>query len=1099
MGDSTVRLLFLGDASSAVRSVRTLDGSFGGLGRAAKTAQLALASLAVGGIAFAIKEAASFEKTLNVLQATSGATARDMKTLAAEAKRLGADTKLPATSARDAAEAMLELSKGGLSVNQVLKATRGVLQLSTAAQISNAEAAKITARALNAFSLAGEEASHVADVLANAAVASTGEINDFALGLQQSSALAKSYGLSIEETVGALMRLADAGIVGSDAGTLLKRTLQTLEPTTDRAAALMDKLGLHTVNTRDGQLKLNETIALFTEKLMAIDPVQRRQIINTLAGSDAARAWNILLTEGAGKQEKATETASRHGTAQKIAEAQTKGLSGAIEGLKSAASTLAITLGTELLPHLTEGVKKFSAWASELAENEQAQRQLEDAIRFTVSALRDMAAALKTVADLVGGWDELFKLLITGFLVGKVVGLAGGFKLLAGAGGIGGANTAALALRSNLLGIAAIGSITIRLRILADEDVPSWVKALIIGQISPLGAAIYGGKKLFGGDDDKDTGAGFTGVVPDPRGKGGGLIPNRAVLAPGADRPGVATKTIVTDFVSRIAEVMGADRLVIGTGTRHNQMTTSGNVSQHWTGNAADIPASGETLTRMGQAALIAAGADPAWAKRQRGGLYNIGGFQIIFNSNIGGNHFNHLHVGIRDGTEIPGSSQPSEDSAAARSTDTPQRTATHKIDLSSGGKKKAKATIDLAEEEEIQSVTSKLAFIGARLDDVPARIAARLRTRIGEIRKLLGGIVTEEEGQKAGRQAENLMGQLGRAINLQKLYEKAPDLRGAIKKALVDGIVTEKELATIRARFERIQDALKEMVDEIGTLFGDAAGNVIGRALSVFDAQTDAFRTPTEKIIAAEEKAREEADIQRRLAAAREQGDAQGEADILYEIRRRGLEAQAAEERKQYEAERAEQRAAFEAEYAALIDRLQRGKTTTAQAQRDILALLKKHGIDYEQAGDLLGTAFAAGMEKAIDRLTRVLEAFVAALAGRAAEAKKILESLEPAGGTGGGGGPLPFPTPFAGPGGHILEDPSLLGIDSARRAAFDSRGGGGTAGGGTTTFVNKIQVSADEAGFLKWLRFQILEAAPEIEEYIGRLADDKRRAGTY
>jgi hypothetical protein len=38
--------------------------------------------------------------------------------------------------------------------------------------------------------------------------------------------------------------------------------------------------------------------------------------------------------------------------------------------------------------------------------------------------------------------------------------------------------------------------------------------------------------------------------------------------------------------------------LTIGTGSRHSRMTTSGNVSDHWGGNAADIPATGRNLIR---------------------------------------------------------------------------------------------------------------------------------------------------------------------------------------------------------------------------------------------------------------------------------------------------------------------------------------------------------------------------------------------------------------------------------------------------------------------------------------------------------------------
>ena len=73
--------------------------------------------------------------------------------------------------------------------------------------------------------------------------------------------------------------------------------------------------------------------------------------------------------------------------------------------------------------------------------------------------------------------------------------------------------------------------------------------------------------------------------------------------------------------------------------------------SQHWTGNAVDIPAGGRALTRLGQDALIAAGMPVSEARKARGGVYNLDvdghRVQILFNTHVGGNHFNHLHVGV--------------------------------------------------------------------------------------------------------------------------------------------------------------------------------------------------------------------------------------------------------------------------------------------------------------------------------------------------------------------------------------------------------------------------------------------------------------------
>jgi predicted Zn-dependent protease len=36
-----------------------------------------------------------------------------------------------------------------------------------------------------------------------------------------------------------------------------------------------------------------------------------------------------------------------------------------------------------------------------------------------------------------------------------------------------------------------------------------------------------------------------------------------------------------------------------------------------------------------------------AEARKQTGGVFNIGGYNILFNTHVGGNHFNHLHIGL--------------------------------------------------------------------------------------------------------------------------------------------------------------------------------------------------------------------------------------------------------------------------------------------------------------------------------------------------------------------------------------------------------------------------------------------------------------------
>lgn len=316
------------------------------------------------GFAFAIKAAGDFEASLNDMQAVSGATERQMRAVGKTAKALGADVKLPGTSAKDAADAMVQLAKGGFTAEQAMDAARGTLLLSAAAGIENAHAAEIQADALNGFGLSAKSASKVSDLLAASANASTAEITDMAMSLSQSSAVAKQANYSIEDTVTALSMLANAGIKGSDAGTSLKTMLLRLQAPLGPAKAAIKDLG---INLRDSGGELKKLPALaneFTNATKNLDRAQRDAAFAAIFGSDAIRAANILLGQGAGAHEKMKAKVTEQGAAAKLAAAKMKGFNGSLEALKSAAETAAISLGTILLPIAKNIVEGFTAAAS---------------------------------------------------------------------------------------------------------------------------------------------------------------------------------------------------------------------------------------------------------------------------------------------------------------------------------------------------------------------------------------------------------------------------------------------------------------------------------------------------------------------------------------------------------------------------------------------------------------------------------------------------------------------------------------------------------------------------------------------------------------
>lgn len=371
-----IKLTILGDASQLGRTfgkaaaeskgfgttvkghvAGAMGGIKGALGIGAAAAGVGL----VGGFVKAIKSAGDFQQTLSVFQSTAGATAGRMKLVSAAAIALGNDARLPGTSAKDAADAMLELAKGGLTAKQAMDAARGTLVLSAAAQVSNAEAATMVADSLNAFELKAGEASRVADILAASANATTASMPEMGDALKQVGAVAHNLGIPIEDVSSAIGELANRGIKGSDAGTSLKTMLMSLNPKSKQAREAMMDLGVSAFDANGKFVGLRSVIKQYHDALGPLSDEQRAQALQTIFGSDATRAAAIIFGQGAKGFDKMKGAVTQAGAAQKNAEAQTAGFNGALGGLTSTLETVALQLGMKLLPAATSALNFMSA------------------------------------------------------------------------------------------------------------------------------------------------------------------------------------------------------------------------------------------------------------------------------------------------------------------------------------------------------------------------------------------------------------------------------------------------------------------------------------------------------------------------------------------------------------------------------------------------------------------------------------------------------------------------------------------------------------------------------------------------------------------
>jgi TP901 family phage tail tape measure protein len=392
------------------------------------TALTAAGAVGAVGLGVAAKAAMDFESQLSSIKAVSGATSRDMEKLKDLAVEMGAKTKY---SSVQAAQGIEELIKAGVGVTEIVNGgLEGALSLAVAGELELADAAEIASTALNAFKADGLDVAKAADILAGAANASATSVGELKYGLSMVSAVASGVGLTFADTNTALAVFAQNGLKGSDAGTSLKTMLLNLSPSTKEAKEAMIDLGLATEDGKslfydaNGSIKsMAEISELLKTKLSGLTDEQRQLALKTMFGTDAIRAANILYKEGANGVNKMFGEMSKV-KAVDVMNERMNNTKGALEELKGALETAAISLGDALLPAIkvvVKFVKKLVDWFNGLS----------DGTKSTIAIILALVTAFALIAGPIMLLLAILPSIVAGFAaIAGAIGIASSSLLL---------------------------------------------------------------------------------------------------------------------------------------------------------------------------------------------------------------------------------------------------------------------------------------------------------------------------------------------------------------------------------------------------------------------------------------------------------------------------------------------------------------------------------------------------------------------------------------------------------------------------------------------------------------------------------------------
>ena len=416
--------VFSDKSATAGNKLRGLSSTFDSVGKSlTKTVTVPLVGIGTA----AVKTAAQFDSHMSEVKAISGATGEQFTQLRNKAIEMGAKTKY---SASESAQAFKYMAMAGWDTKDMLNGISGVMNLAAASGEDLASVSDIVTDAMTAFGMSADgttkvikngltvevsNATHFADVLAQASRKSNTNVAMMGETFKYVAPVAGALGYSVEDTAVAIGLMANSGIKASQAGTTLRTLLTNMAKPTDTMQSAMDYLGI-SLETTDGKMKsfsevmqdlrksfgqckmpmdtfkkklaeiekqhesgeltekkYNAAVEDLTKKAYGAEGALKANLAASLAGAQGMSGLLAIVNATDEDFQNLTDSINNcDGVSQDMADTMNDNLNGAVTLLKSAIESALISIGDRFTPvirklaeNITGLVEKFNGLSDE--------------------------------------------------------------------------------------------------------------------------------------------------------------------------------------------------------------------------------------------------------------------------------------------------------------------------------------------------------------------------------------------------------------------------------------------------------------------------------------------------------------------------------------------------------------------------------------------------------------------------------------------------------------------------------------------------------------------------------------------------------------
>lgn len=358
-----------------------------------------------------------FDRVITGAGAKAGASAAELEKMRAAATQMGADFPVLAT---EVAQAMDALAASGFNANQTVALMPSILTSAVASGEGLAQTSQVVTSALNIWGMAqenvGQNAARVADVIQQAANASSLGLQDFSVALQYAGPPAAALNMNIEELSTALAVMKNNGIDASTIGSAMSNILMRLINPPKQAAEAIAQLGLQVKDANGNFVGFENVIGQMRIAMQGLNSTQRAELANTIAGEQAYKGLLALINTAPNEYKRlSNEINNAAGSSARQYEIMKNTLSGSVEDMKGSLEALAINFGSVLAPSIRQAAAAIGSIADAINAMSPEQKAMLADIAMGIVGFTGFAFAAGKVVSIGGSLVTMYGNIATVF------------------------------------------------------------------------------------------------------------------------------------------------------------------------------------------------------------------------------------------------------------------------------------------------------------------------------------------------------------------------------------------------------------------------------------------------------------------------------------------------------------------------------------------------------------------------------------------------------------------------------------------------------------------------------------------------------------